>query len=348
MRSIVLSLAVMGGLFAVYGTPAAAAAEAKEIVFPAPPDVPRIKYLRSLARESDISGRKSGMWGKFLNAITGKEASNIFMTRPYDVCADTGSVYVSDSEGGAVVAFNLQSGKAYKIGGTLEGRLVSPMGVALDSSGRLFVADSAGDTIKVFSVNGDFLFRFGLSGSGPGQLKKPLDVTYDRGRDRILVADSGNARIQIFDTAGKFIAQIGSRGTADGQFSIPVGVAVAPDGRVIVSDTMLCRVQEFSPDGKFLLKFGEQGDSLGYFARPKGVATDSDGNIYVADALFSAIQIFDPKGELLMHFGAEGGEPGAFQLPIGVYVDDQDKVYIADSFNQRVQVFQYLKQPKAP
>lgn len=345
MRFLTVILAGLGLFHGLSGfMPAAAAEEKKELVFPAPPEVARIKYIQSLARESDLEAKSVGLWGKILNAVLGRETVNLSLNRPYGVCADTTSVYVADSDGGAVVVFNMVSRKMTRIGGTLEGRLMSPMGVALDGAGRLFVTDSSANTVKVFSVDGKYLYRFGLPGSGAGQLKKPIDIAYDSGLNRLLVSDSGNSRVMVFDASGKYLLQIGKKGVGDGEFSIPVGMAVDPKGRILVSDTILCRVQVFSPEGKFLFKFGEQGDSLGYFARPKGVASDSDGNIYVSDALFNAVQIFNQEGKLLMHFGAEGGEPGAFQLPIGLFVDRQDKVYVADSFNQRVQVFQYLKQ----
>lgn len=311
----------------------------REIVFPPPPDPPRIQYLYSLTSIHDLRWSKPGVWAKLWRLLAGGGDAGPALDRPYGVCARDGRVYVADSEGASVVIFDRDQQQVRRLGGTLPGRLVSPIGVAVDDDGQVYVTDSAQGVVKVFGPDGPFRFQFG----GEAGLRKPTGIAYDAGRKHLVVADTGNSRILIFDLHGQQVLQMGRKGHGEGEFAVPANLAVDRMGKVYVADTILCRIQVFSPEGQFLATFGEQGDVAGSFARPRGVALDSEGHIYVADALFNAIQIFEPQGKLLLFFGAGGTAPGALDLPAGLFIDSEDRLYVADSLNRRVQVFQYLK-----
>ena len=192
-----------------------------------------------------------------------------------------------------------------------------PEGVGLDSSDRVFVADTGNHLIKESDLGpGVPGLSFGGFGSGDGQLFFPSDVAIATNGD-FIVADTSNHRIQIFDSAGTFKSAIGiagSAGSGDGQFEFPEGVAVAPSGDIVVADTFNHRIQIFDSAGTFksaIGSAGSAGNEDGQFVRPEGVAVDPNGDIVVADSGNSRIQIFElaAQPEIVVHDGATTGDP---------------------------------------
>lgn len=130
--------------------------------------------------------------------------------------------------------------------GSGDGQFQEPKGIAVDSAGNNYVADTT-------NMGGDYINSY------------------------------IHNRVQKFDSGGKFIAQWGSYGSSDGQFQNPIGVAVDSAGNVYVADAGNYRVQKFDSDGKFIAKFGSYGKGDGQFSNLNGVAVDSSGYVYVAD-----------------------------------------------------------------
>ncbi len=258
--------------------------------------------------------------------------------------------------------------------------MVKPFGMAIDSKGRLLVADTSLKRVHVYDMERK-KYSY-IEKAGKTTLVSPISVAVDS-KDNIYVTDSILARVVVFgpdakyvrdfeagerptgiavDAAGKKLyvadtkthkigvygldgsemATIGKWGSDPGEFNYPVDVYVDKKGDLYVVDSMNYRVQIFGRDGKFQTSFGQHGDGTGDFGRPKGVTVDVAGNIYVTDALFDTVQIFDREGNFLLSFGSLGRTPGNFWLPTGVYAGSGNKIYVADSYNKRVQVFEYL------
>ena len=97
-----------------------------------------------------------------------------------------------------------------------------PSSLAFDSDDRLYVADEALNRISIFDREGNYLGKWGVAGSGAGELNHPSFILFDR-QDNLLVADSLNHRIQKFTGAGEFLAQWGGYGDGPGQFDLPLG-----------------------------------------------------------------------------------------------------------------------------
>jgi len=70
-------------------------------------------------------------------------------------------------------------------------------GVTLGPLGHIFVADAQADQISVFSGTGEFEYRIGRSGEGPGELKSPCCLAFDQA-GLLWVRDTGNSRYQSF------------------------------------------------------------------------------------------------------------------------------------------------------
>src|SRR4029079_17255226 len=114
--------------------------------------------------------------------------------------------------------------------GTANGQFDSPNGIALDSSGNVYVADTDNDRIEIFSpsnssintkgiynaTNYSFLNKWGTQGKENVQFNKTYGIAVDNAGN-IYVADTYNDRIQKFDSNGNFITKFGHNGTANGQ-----------------------------------------------------------------------------------------------------------------------------------
>jgi len=222
--------------------------------------------------------------------------------------------------------------------GTGDGQFDHPDGVAVDSSGYVYVADSMNSRIQKFTSSGDFVAKWGSEGTGDGQFNYPYGVAVDNS-GYVYVADEGNDRIQKFTSTGDFVAKWGSTGTGDGQFNQPYGVAADSRGNVYVADAANDRIQKFNSSGDFVLKWGSEGSGDGQLNYPPGVAVDSSGDIYVADFYNYRIQKFTSTGDFVAKWGSEGTGDGQFSYTVAVAVVSSDYVYVADTYNSRIQKF---------
>jgi len=92
--------------------------------------------------------------------------------------------------------------------------------------GRIWVVDQGNDRVQVFDGAGAFLFKFGTSGSGPGQFSGPMAISIDPS-NHAWITDQANNRVEEFDENGAFIMQFGSYGSGSGQFAAPTGITVS-------------------------------------------------------------------------------------------------------------------------
>ena len=228
--------------------------------------------------------------------------------------------------------------------GVDDGEFKSPTGIALDTEGNIYVADTDNHSIQKFDKEAKFLARWGSEASAQeGEFYYPRGLA--TGPDGIVyVADSGNNRVQKFDSAGTPLRAWGKfgfawRGADMGKFDVPWGVTTDAQGNLYISDSSNARIQKFQSDGTPLLKWGRDGSYDGAFFFPRGIAIDFVGNIFVADEGNNRIQKFDSRGSFLTKWGREGSGPGQFKAPWGVACDALGNVYVVDSGNHRIQKF---------
>lgn len=307
------------------------------LVWPEPPEKPRIRYVGAILTEDDLG--KEASWLEGLGELLfGKKKIGVLIA-PYAVAVDhDGRVFITDASGGVVHAFDPVTRQYRQFAHLAEQeKLIKPVGLTLVDD-RIYVVDSVLHRVCVFSRKGKFIFSFGNE-----RLKRPSGIAYKQAGEIVYVADTARHAVDMYSKDGRFIGQIGARGLGPGRFNFPTHVWIDKYNKLYVSDTLNYRIQIFTSDGQFLTTFGQQGDRPGNFAHPCGVATDSFGNIYVVDRQFENVQIFDQHGQILMAFGEEGRHAGQFWLPAGIFIDDRNRIFVADSFNKRVQIFELIQ-----
>lgn len=267
--------------------------------------------------------------------------------------------------------------EALTAGGNADGigtaaRFNRPTGVATDSAGNVYVADTSNHTIRKITPAGGvstFAGVAGASGSADGngataRFAYPQGVATDSAGN-LYVADQGNNTIRKITPLGAvstFAGSPGSSGSSDGardsaRFNFPIGMATDALGNVFVADSGNITVRKITPAGAVTtlagtapgLRGGGGGsvDGTGaaaYFGRPTGVATDSSGNVYVADQGASTIRKITAAGVVTTLAGVAGmrgsGDGSAatarFHDPIGVATDSVGNLYVGDTFNNTV------------
>ena len=190
--------------------------------------------------------------------------------------------------------------------------------------------------------NYSLVTKWGVIGSGKGQLDQPSSISVDRLNKIAYVADINNNRIQKFTYEGKFISSWGSAGKAEGQFNHPGDVAVDQTNQVVyVSDIENSRIESFDKNGSVIMSWGSFGKETGKFDHPGGIGLDPASNVlYVTDIGNNRIQKFTSDGKYMASWGNAGSENGQFNRPAGIAIDSSEKtIYVTDTKNNRIQVF---------
>jgi sugar lactone lactonase YvrE len=309
------------------------------LVWPLPPDKPRVKYLETYSNNFDIEPRKKQSW---VDKVVGNGDPNVVeaFERPSGVGVDSkGRVFIVATQKSTVYILQKEKHQIIRFKGDQGITFKTPLGLVVDAQDNFYVADSALKQVMRFDANGHITATLGIDTG----LKNPTYMALDEKRRRLFVVDSHLHQIMVYNLDSLQLEKtVGKRGGKNGEFNYPVGVAVGPDGSFAVTDTGSCSVEVFSPDYKFVRRFGKQGYRPGDFVRPKGLAYDPEGNIWVVDAAFNNFQIFSPDGHVRMFVGMKGSDPGQFEVPSSITFDRNNRVYVSDSLNARVQVFQFM------
>ncbi len=217
-------------------------------------------------------------------------------------------------------------------------QLVVPNGIAIDSKGKVYVADSKVRAIFIIDVEtGKYEM---LKNGTDARFTWPTGLAMDDS-DRLFSADSGMKRVLVFGPDHKV------EGVIDRGLVAPAGLAVDNENRLLyIADPEQDQVFVYDADPPFkkirALGTPGKGHSLntpGDFSKPIGVAVDKDGYLYVTDTWNNRVEVFDADGNFIRTWGKAGDGPGYFARPKGIAIDGDGHVWVADSVQERVQLF---------
>lgn len=219
--------------------------------------------------------------------------------------------------------------------------LRKPYGVATDSRGRIYVADTELKIVWVIDAANRQVTR--REGNNRAPLAMPVGVALDS-QDRLFVSDAALHSIICFSATGEPAAHFGTStlgrpgGIAIDKQRNRLYVADAKESRIAVFDT---RTNEFQ---RFIGSPSKEREN-GRFLAPTNVAVDRNGTIYVADTWNYRVQILDAQGNFIRAFGAQGDRPGEFIRPKGIAVDSGGHIYVADAEFNNFQILTPEGQP---
>jgi len=234
-------------------------------------------------------------------ALATDTAGNIYV-------ADTGNCTIRKITPGGVVttlAGRLIEGAADGVGSAALFRY--PQGIAVDSVGDIYVADTANDTIRKITAAGD--------------------VTTMAGKAGVLGSVDGTGSGARFDR--------------------PRGVAVDATGTVYVTDTENNTLRKISPSGAVTTLAGSAAvtgylDGVGaaaQFESPQGLSTDAQGSVYVADSAADTIRKITPAAVVTTLAGLPGvagdqdgtGTAARFDSPMAIATDAAGDLYVLEN-----------------
>lgn len=288
---------------------------------------------------------------------------------------DSGRIYIADTfnstirwidEEGVVHTLAGNAGDAGSSDGSgVDALFFDPQGIAVGSSGAIYVADTGNQTIRTVSLQGAVLTLAGAASQGgedgegaAARFDGPREIALD-GSGHLHIADRGNhtirkatpqsAVVTLAGTAGLFGANDGTG--PDARFDYPEGLAVDTDGTVYVAESSNHTIRKISPSGMVTTLAGSPGEpgdedgegSQARFREPQALALGAPGILYVADTGNHRIRRVTSEGTVttIAGSGAPGGANGngtaaAFSSPRGLVLDGDGNLLVSDTDNHRI------------
>ncbi len=248
--------------------------------------------------------------------------------------------------------------------------LAWPDGLAVDSTGRLLIAESGSERVRRIESNGSLSTvagsgELGFNGDGilalDANIGHPSDIALDS-QGNLYISETQSQRVRMVDLSGivQTIAGTGSTtfsgdgGQAkDATLASPMDVAVFASGGYVIADRDNHRIRSVSAEGDIRTIAGNgsstfSGDGgnglLAGLKEPSGIAIDSDGSVVFVDFRDSRVRrvrtdgiISTIAGDGVAGFNGDGPATSShLSNPISVALDAAGNIYIADTSNQRI------------
>ncbi|GFO57792.1 hypothetical protein GMST_01170 [Geomonas silvestris] len=218
-------------------------------------------------------------------------------------------------------------------------RVGTPVRLAGDTSGNLYLTDPRAGGILVFGNDGKLLRSIAT-------LKKPQGIAVTAAGD--LVVSQGTS-VSVLSPLGVEKFKLGA---GAGQFKMANGIAIDNAGYLYVVDSLDNCVQVFTSQGapvalsgagagKPLNSFGSAGKGNGQFSQPSAIAFEpASGQLAVVDTLNSRVQFFTTTGSFVKSIGSAGLGSLKFGAPQGVAFGATASgtvMYVVDTFQSNIQ-----------
>ncbi len=227
-------------------------------------------------------------------------------------------------------------------------------GIALDTAGNTYLADTRNHCIRKVNPSGVATVFAGMPGSAGfsdgtsevARFNEPVGLVINAAGN-LLVADSLNHRIRMILPNGEVSTYVGftEPGFTDGvgsaaRFQEPSGLAISSNGELYVADRLNHRVRVIDTDQRVRTLAGSgPGGSLN---EPTSLAVTPTGTVYLTEAGRSTILAIDPSGGITTLAGgasgyADGVGGGArFASPTGLLLSAAGSLFVADTGNNRI------------
>jgi RHS repeat-associated protein len=239
----------------------------------------------------------------------------------------------------------------------------SPSGVAVATTGRVYVADTLHNQVRILAPDGQLLSTIGTGDpglvngpAGAARFKQPGAVVAGVSGSDIYVADTGNNVIRKIASDGTVTTFAGSGAVGDGDgpalqaaFKQPLGLAFDLAGNLLVADSGNHRIRLISPAGAVTTLAGGVHDGFAdgqaaqaLFKQPSGLVVASSGVVFVADTGNNRIRRIE-AGQVSTVAGT--GQPGfndgspltaQFNQPSAIASDDAGNLFVADTLNHAI------------
>jgi hypothetical protein len=180
--------------------------------------------------------------------------------------------------------------------------------VLVDTAGNVFVGDFSSGQVKKFSHDGNYLLSIGRKGGGPGELRGPVYLRFNREGD-LCIYDYGNQRFNRFSQDGKYLGSINLVSK-----NIPTGFIIDAADRIYLSyyDEALTApkvIHQYNSEGKLLANFSDPvlfKEPMPFFNRTIkrnisiGALEFTNNEIYFSQRNPYEIRKFAANGQLLM------------------------------------------------
>jgi len=300
----------------------------------------------------------------------GAAATGAMLAGPAGIALDAaGTLYIADAYNNRVrmvqngiittIAGNGTAGFSGDKATAVNAMLKMPAGVAIDSTGKLYIADYGNSRIRMVSAGivttvagvGTAAYSGDRVAASTASLASPQRVAID-GANNFYIGDGtwvrkvANGIIWTIAGGGTPVGESGPAASA--QLLSPQGLATDGAGNLYIADSGTARVLKVS--GGILSRVAGGGLSTGdnvsatgaLLTTPAGVAVDASGNLYIADTQAGRVRKVS-NGAISTAAGGgsklgDGGPPTSAQLsePQAVAVDSAGELYIADANRVRM------------
>jgi DNA-binding beta-propeller fold protein YncE len=219
--------------------------------------------------------------------------------------------------------------------GNGRGQFDSPRGIATDSTGNIFIADTGNGRIEKFSPSATFLTTIAIRENAEGKLGAPNGIAIDK-LNNVYVADASKHVVERLAPNGTVLDDW--EGPPPGFYG-PRRIAIGPDDSLYIVDQGRTRIVKLNLKGQVLTTWGSGGSGDGQFNDHTSVAVDPATNkVYVADPRNSRIQIFDSNGNFLTKWSIpEWKQPHGFE---DLAIDSQrSRLYASSMHMNRILSF---------